>query len=381
MKNLFFILLFVLFPGMLFAANQTESNITVNLQSGLTDSFVDEVELTVEAIVSSLRNYSVEGEFHWDEPFEGTNTAEQVEGTFSGMDMVMVSDTVNSSIYRIDEDRYEVRNIYFREASKENVQELSIRFNQFGSFADLFFVDEIYSIAPFAGYNRTIESNNLTNFLQHLEENYNGRNVYDVVSTFAENAVILAGSVQNERRTLYRHDSPEEYAGMLRYVYNVNDDIDIRFSDMTFYAHPFDDQLFGVQVRQDWQTTSYSDEGYLFLVLEQNADESYDVHFRSWQPEPISPESYPQIEIKREAPMALVNLPVQYVGDQSVHSVPSEWVLVNYDELVFEQERRFNRNALWVVGGMALIATGSAILLSGGSSAPTNTPIPPAGGN
>lgn len=377
MKNLLFILPFVLFPGMLFAANQTEPNRVINLQSGLTDSFVDEVELTVEAIVRSLYNYSLEGEFSWDEPFQGSNTAERVEDKFSGIDLVMVSETVNSSIYRIDENRYEVRNIYFREAYNDNVQELTVQFDQFGNFTDVLLVDEIYSIAPFAGYNRTVNSADLKNFLQLLEEKYNSRNVDDVISIFADSAVILAGAVQNEQRVLYRNDTPENYAEMLRYVYYANTDIDVRFSDMTFYVHPFDDQLIGVQVRQVWQTSTYSDEGYLFLVLERNTNELYDVHFRSWQQEPFSPDSYLQIKLKKEVSMELVNLPNQYVGDQSVHSVPSEWDFVDFDEFVFEKEGRFNRRALWIVGAAAVVATGSVILLTGGDSAPAGIPSPP----
>ena len=46
-------------------------------------------------------------------------------------------------------------------------------------------------------------------------------------------------------------------------------------------------EIYGVTLKQFWNTTNYSDVGYIFLMIEFKDDENLIIHVRTWQPEKV----------------------------------------------------------------------------------------------
>ena len=45
-------------------------------------------------------------------------------------------------------------------------------------------------------------------------------------------------------------------------------------------------EVYGIQIQQDWNSSTYGDRGYLFLVLDMNDADTTRIHVRTWQPHP-----------------------------------------------------------------------------------------------
>ena len=48
--------------------------------------------------------------------------------------------------------------------------------------------------------------------------------------------------------------------------------------------HPKYPQVYGVNLKQSWTSSNYSDQGYLFLMIDFRDEKKPVIHVRSWQP-------------------------------------------------------------------------------------------------
>jgi hypothetical protein len=67
-----------------------------------------------------------------------------------------------------------------------------------------------------------------------------------------------------------------------------NDFIRILFDQITIQRHPQIEQVYGVQLKQRWHSSRYSDEGYIFLLIDFIQPNEPIIHVRAWQPDKFS---------------------------------------------------------------------------------------------
>ena len=73
-------------------------------------------------------------------------------------------------------------------------------------------------------------------------------------------------------------------------TFQKNKFIKVKFDDITVKRHGAKEGFYAVTLRQDWQSSNYSDNGYVFLLWEFKEGKSPVVHVRTWQPEMVGNE-------------------------------------------------------------------------------------------
>ena len=67
--------------------------------------------------------------------------------------------------------------------------------------------------------------------------------------------------------------------------FGSNQFINVRFTDNEVSKMGTGGELFGIQIHQDYYSSTYSDTGYLFLMVDMNDAKSPIIKVRTWQPE------------------------------------------------------------------------------------------------
>ena len=135
----------------------------------------------------------------------------------------------------------------------------------------------------------------ILNYVEHLRTSYTTKDIDFLEQLFSEHALIVVGTVvhaapQEEKNYLspsqvvYNVKSKREYLARLREVFKANRQIDVTFSDFHIMRHPTRPGIYGVNLRQQYRSDIYSDDGYLFLLWDFRDETSPKIHVRTWQP-------------------------------------------------------------------------------------------------
>lgn len=128
---------------------------------------------------------------------------------------------------------------------------------------------------------------------------YNERNLKALNQVYSDDALIITGSVVTQRKNYgdmgvrmeqkvnYTVQSKEQYINKLTRIFKNNRRINVEFDHISVVMHGAKKNIYGVTLHQKWQTSSYSDEGWLFLLWDFNDPEKPQIHVRTWQPDQV----------------------------------------------------------------------------------------------
>ena len=128
---------------------------------------------------------------------------------------------------------------------------------------------------------------------------YNERNIKALNQVYSEDALIITGSVVTQRanrgdlgvlleeKVKYTVQSKAQYIAKLTRIFKNNRRINVEFDHISVVMHGAKKNIYGVTLHQKWHTSTYSDEGWLFLLWDFNDPEKPQIHVRTWQPEQI----------------------------------------------------------------------------------------------
>lgn len=143
-------------------------------------------------------------------------------------------------------------------------------------------------------------------YLERFRTAYNQKDIDFIDQIFSDDALIITGKVVTVRPTAdnkymtqkveYTKQSKEQYIRNLKKAFLRNKWINVKFSEIGengevngcagITRSTVNRNMYGVRLRQEWTSSSYSDEGYLFLLWEFPEDGSSPlIHVRTWQPE------------------------------------------------------------------------------------------------
>ena len=137
----------------------------------------------------------------------------------------------------------------------------------------------------------------LVNFLEDYQTAYAFKQIDYLDKIFSDNALIIIGHVVeekpistdgrqfgNNKKVEYTRKSKDEYISTLKTQFDNKSYINIHFTDLNVrHAADNDEEVFGVQVHQYYHSSNYSDDGYLFLMVDLR-EELPIIHVRTWQP-------------------------------------------------------------------------------------------------
>ncbi len=142
----------------------------------------------------------------------------------------------------------------------------------------------------------------LVNFLEQYKTAYALKQIEYIEQIFDDNAIIITGTVvkaapekavdgaspmssfaQNEF-VRYNQYSKRDFIKRLNHVFRSKDFINIDFEDNSVKKSSID-HVFGIQIKQNYRSNNYSDQGYLFLMIDCLDPDNPIIHVRTWQPE------------------------------------------------------------------------------------------------
>ena len=100
---------------------------------------------------------------------------------------------------------------------------------------------------------------------------------------------LLDGNFEKKKVELIRLNK-QEYIDRLTRVFKVNQFIKVGFDEIEIYQHPLYDRIYGVTLLQHWTSSTYSDVGYLFLMVDFKDESHPMIHVRTWQPQKYTAE-------------------------------------------------------------------------------------------
>jgi hypothetical protein len=135
----------------------------------------------------------------------------------------------------------------------------------------------------------------IINFLENYKTAYALKRLDYIGSIFSDNALIIVGKIvktdptvekrftsQRIQRTQY---TKAQYMKQLGTVFRSNEYVNLKFTDVNIRKAGVGGEIYGIQLNQNYFSTTYGDTGYLFLVADLNDVEKPIIHVRTWQPE------------------------------------------------------------------------------------------------
>jgi hypothetical protein len=133
-------------------------------------------------------------------------------------------------------------------------------------------------------------------FVEQFRTAYNRKDIKYLEDIFSDDALIITGKVIQRKsvegagfgpNTDVEYDVTDKktYLNKLSGVFQRNDRINVLFEDIKVSSRGGkQSNIYGVKLVQHWNTSSYSDKGYLFLVWDFKDENKPVIHVRTWQP-------------------------------------------------------------------------------------------------
>ena len=132
------------------------------------------------------------------------------------------------------------------------------------------------------------------------------RNVYSDDALIITGKVIMRKNMGNDQASLkpeivYSRQNKEQYLNNLERTFHNNKYIKVIFDKIKVTKHPAKKGYYAVTLHQNWQSSNYSDDGYVFLLWQFPEDGGNPViHVRTWQPDMIGSQKLNPKEVFNE---------------------------------------------------------------------------------
>ncbi|MDR0872851.1 MAG: nuclear transport factor 2 family protein [Prevotellaceae bacterium] len=199
----------------------------------------------------------------------------------------------------------------------EAYKEIAINFDKSGTIDDIYFALDIHHYkAIMEGEGNEVSDlrhrQAILNFVENFRTSYNRKDIDLLAKVYSDDALIITGKVVKQTKSVenmlgnygfskekieYQVSTKKEYINKLRSVFKNNAKINVLFDNIEVVRHPKFDDIYGVMLKQGWNTTNYSDVGYLFLMIDFKDGENMQIHVRTWQPDKVNGQQLPDDEI------------------------------------------------------------------------------------
>lgn len=309
-----FLMLCAVLAFMVLPVHAQLANVSVSVAGGVNDSSLKEaIEKNTSQLLTLFNNTVIEGKTKLDFPKEQTFCTE--EGKKEVNELWKKSSAMMCQVSMIDENvstikaggfqKYQIRNIpVIMMAADENDQdqELVINFNNKGQ------IDEILVALESNRYQEIIREGVepedfarrqiILDFVEQFRTAYNRKDLNYISSVFSDNALIITGKVLKsvkqsdnminqlgKEEIEYQTKSKSEYIANLKSCFKKNAYINVEFEDAIVRRHAKKGDVYGVNLKQHWNSSTYSDVGYLFLMIDFSDEDQPYIQVRTWQPE------------------------------------------------------------------------------------------------
>jgi hypothetical protein len=135
----------------------------------------------------------------------------------------------------------------------------------------------------------------IIHFLENYKTAYALKRIDYIESIFADDAIIITGYLvevdpvpevyADNKIVKYNRYDKKQYLKKLEYSFNSKEYINLKFEESKILQSGKHSNQFGIQIKQNYFSANYGDQGYLFLFVEFNDQNIPLIHVRTWQPE------------------------------------------------------------------------------------------------
>ncbi|MCM1515634.1 MAG: nuclear transport factor 2 family protein [Paraprevotella sp.] len=185
-------------------------------------------------------------------------------------------------------------------------QEAVVEFDKNGTITDFRFALDAQLSESMERCGSVVETERRMKILDYIEQfrtAYCTKDIDFMEKIFSDDAVIITGKVIKTRpndfgvsnsKVVYNRQTKQEYLRNLRRAFLRNKYIDVKFSEIGGGSNGNgcpgitrsrnNPNFYGVRLFQEWKSSSYSDEGYVFLLWNFTDEENPVIEVRTWQP-------------------------------------------------------------------------------------------------
>lgn len=277
---------------------------TVVLHSGGGEQFLKELSIHITKAINAMADNN------WTDLDKGFTS----EGRSTFVELVRSTNCRNvnplyeTKLIRTTDGNFEVRDIRvhidLKNTKGNPYQYLVFKITPNGKIFDVQFAIENHHYQDILEEGERLEDIDrreyILSFLEVFRTAYNIRNLEFLKKVYSDDALIIVGKVLKKEpdlpdglqlsslsteRIQFIRLSKQEYLTSLERVFKKNEIIDINFEKVDLIRHPRKEDIYGVTLKQNWRSSTYSDEGYLFLMIDFRDERHPLIHVRSWQPE------------------------------------------------------------------------------------------------
>jgi hypothetical protein len=184
----------------------------------------------------------------------------------------------------------------------EKYQEIVLNFDADGKIADLCFAlsNNQYKIIMNGGGPKVTDFREramVVDFVEQFRAAYNRKDINYLHDIYSDDALIITGKVtgkvknreaasiqvKNQDNVTYISQTKQQYLSRLDSVFKKNARINLKFDSINVNKHNTK-KVYGVTLVQHWNSSTYNDVGYLFLLWDFSDPEKPAIHVRTWQP-------------------------------------------------------------------------------------------------
>ena len=179
------------------------------------------------------------------------------------------------------------------------IQEVSIDFDKNGRIVDFNFTLGINQYMRIMKEGVELDDLDrrmqILHYVEQFRNAYNQKDIDFMDAVFSEDALIITGKVirrvpnelqirSNRPEIQYTKQSKQQYLANLKRVFARNGYVNVKFDEIKVLRHGANPNFYGVTLIQHWNSSTYSDEGILFLVWNFENPDAPQINVRTWQP-------------------------------------------------------------------------------------------------
>ena len=286
--------------------------VRVRIEDGVSDPVLKQtIENSATHFLSSLNSTIISGKarLKLDDACYTKEGKDCVRDLWESSAMICPVSSITEKCLTIGEGRgYQIRNIpveMLAADEDQQEQELVINFTPTGAIHNVVVALENHRYMDILNANISvvdyIRRQTIIEFVENFRTSYNRKDIEYIETVFSDQALIITGSVvkvkensDNMMQTMYSEkiqystSSKQEYIKKLKRCFSRNAYINLKFEELEVVRHPTRDNIYGVTLKQHWNSSTYSDVGYLFLMIDFTDPEYPCIQVRTWQPDKYS---------------------------------------------------------------------------------------------
>jgi hypothetical protein len=244
---------------------------------------------------------------------DGSYGIQELQALCDTTGMAFKKEVIETSVLEMSDGIYEVRRLNVEVETHGNekankTQELVLNFSPEGIMNGARFAMDMTRYDEILMESKSLEDDfrrkQIIGYLERFRTAYNKKDVDFIEQQFSDNALIITGTrvqvaedqkelpmnqekVPEEKFKLIKRSKSEYISNLRNNIFKNNSFINVEFEGINIYQHPDYDEVYGVNLFQKWSSSSYSDEGYLFLMIDYENEDKPLIYVRAWQPEPF----------------------------------------------------------------------------------------------